>query len=35
MLDTTNTYPKFLNTVITGNESWVYSYNPETKAQLS
>ena len=26
---------KFLNTVITGDESWVYGYDPETKAQSS
>ena len=26
---------KFLNNVITGDESWVYGYNPETKAQSS
>lgn len=29
------TDPEFLNTVMTGNKSWVYKYDPETKAQLS
>ena len=27
--------PDFLKKVITGGELWVYSYDPETKAQLS
>ena len=31
MLDSTNNDPNFMNTIITGNESWVYRYNPETK----
>ena len=35
LLDTTSTDPEFLNTVITGDESWVYGYDPETKAQSS
>ncbi|KAJ4427937.1 hypothetical protein ANN_23947 [Periplaneta americana] len=35
LLDTTNTDPGFLNTVITGDESWVYGYDPETKRQSS
>jgi hypothetical protein len=26
--------PKFLKTVITGDETWVYGYDPETKVQL-
>ena len=33
LLDTTSTDPEFLNTVITGDESWVYGYDLETKAQ--
>ncbi|KAJ4435632.1 hypothetical protein ANN_18248, partial [Periplaneta americana] len=33
LLDTANTDPGFLNTVITGDESWVYGYDPETKTQ--
>jgi len=35
LLDTTSTDPEFLNTVITGDETWVYGYDPETKAQSS
>ena len=35
MLDYTNSDPEFLNIMITGDESWVYSYDPETKAQSS
>jgi len=35
MLDYANSDPEFLNIVITGDESWVYGYNPETKAQAS
>ena len=35
MLDSANGDPNFLNTVITGDESWVYGYDPETKAQSS
>jgi hypothetical protein len=35
LLDTTSTEPELLNTVITGDESWVYGYDPETKAQSS
>ncbi|KAJ4429146.1 hypothetical protein ANN_26149 [Periplaneta americana] len=31
LLDTANTDPGFLNTVITGDESWVYGYDPGTK----
>ncbi|GFU30392.1 HTH_48 domain-containing protein [Nephila pilipes] len=30
LLDTAITHPGFLNTVITGDESWVYGFNPET-----
>jgi hypothetical protein len=29
MLDNANSNPNFLNTVITGDESWVYGYDPE------
>ncbi|XP_068229679.1 protein GVQW3-like [Palaemon carinicauda] len=35
LLNTANTDPQFLNTVITGDESWVYGYDPETKRQSS
>jgi len=35
MLDWVESDSKFLNTVITGDESWVYGYDPETKAQSS
>jgi len=33
MLDYANSDPEFLNIVTTCNESWVYGYDPETKAQ--
>ena len=33
MLDSANSDPEFLNIVTTGGESWVYGYDPETKAQ--
>ena len=32
MLDSTNSDPDFMNTIITGDESWVYGYDPETKS---
>ncbi|KAJ4445629.1 hypothetical protein ANN_12311 [Periplaneta americana] len=35
LVDTANTDPGFLNTVITRDESWVYGYDPETKRQSS
>ncbi|XP_071040004.1 protein GVQW3-like [Parasteatoda tepidariorum] len=35
LLDTANTDPGFLNTVRTGDESWVYGYDLETKRQSS
>ncbi|XP_049522073.1 protein GVQW3-like [Dermacentor silvarum] len=35
MLDSTNSDPDFMNTIITGDESWVYRYDPETKSQSS
>ncbi|XP_013788617.2 uncharacterized protein LOC106472507 [Limulus polyphemus] len=35
MLDSTNSDPHFMNTIITGDESWVYGYDPETKSQSS
>ena len=35
VLDSTNSDPDFMNTIITGDESWVYGYEPETKSQLS
>ncbi|GFT00220.1 HTH_48 domain-containing protein [Nephila pilipes] len=34
LLDTVNTDPGFLNTVITGDKSWVYGNDPETKSSL-
>jgi hypothetical protein len=33
MLERTNGDPEFLKTVITGDETWVYGYDPETKVQ--
>ena len=35
LLETANNDPDFLKKVITGDESWVYGYDPETKAQSS
>jgi histone-lysine N-methyltransferase SETMAR len=35
MLDYVESDSNFLNTVITGDESWAYGYDPETKAQSS
>jgi histone-lysine N-methyltransferase SETMAR len=35
MLDCVKIDSRFLNTVITCDESWVYGYDPETKAQSS
>ncbi|PNF42608.1 hypothetical protein B7P43_G01287 [Cryptotermes secundus] len=35
MLECANRDPEFLKTVITGDESWVYGYDPETKVQAS
>jgi len=35
MLDCVESDSNFLNTAITGDESWVYVYDPETKAQSS
>jgi len=35
MLDCVENDSNFLNTMITGDESWVYGYDPETKAQSS
>ena len=35
MLDSANSDPEFLNIVMTGDESWVYRYDQETKAQSS
>nr|XP_050038879.1 uncharacterized protein LOC126536027 [Dermacentor andersoni] len=32
MLDSTNSDPNFMSTIITGDESWVYGYDPETKS---
>lgn len=35
MLECVSDDPDFLKTVITGDETWVYGYDPETKAQSS
>ena len=35
LLQTTDDYAEYLNTVITGDESWVYGYDLKTKAQSS
>ena len=35
MLVSANSNPEFLNIVTTGDESWVYGYDPEAKAQSS
>jgi len=35
MLKIVDSDPNFLNTVITGDETWVYGYDPETKLQSS
>ncbi|XP_037567473.1 protein GVQW3-like [Dermacentor silvarum] len=35
MLDSPNSDPDFMNTIITGDESWMYRYDPETKSQSS
>ena len=32
MLDSKNSDPDFMNIIITGDESWVYGYDPETKS---
>ena len=32
MLDSTNCDSDFMNTIIIGDESWVYEYDPETKS---
>jgi len=34
-LETSNNDPHFLKKIITGDESWIYGYDPETKAQSS
>ena len=34
-MDSANSDPEFLNIITTGDESWVYGYDPETKAQSS
>ncbi|XP_023288010.1 histone-lysine N-methyltransferase SETMAR-like [Orussus abietinus] len=35
MLDSANSDSDFMNTIITGDKSWVYRYDPETKSQSS
>ena len=35
LLETANRDPDFPKKVITGDESWIYGYDPETKAQSS
>ena len=32
MLEPIDSDPDFINTIITGDESWVYGYYPETKS---
>jgi hypothetical protein len=32
MLDSTKNYLDFMNTIITGDQSWAYGYDPETKS---
>jgi histone-lysine N-methyltransferase SETMAR len=34
-LETANNDPDFIKKVITGDESWVFGYDPKTKAQVS
>jgi hypothetical protein len=35
MLECANGDPEFLKTIITGDETWVYGYDPDTKVQSS
>ena len=35
LIQTFTNEPDFLKKIITGDESWVYGYDPETKAQSS
>ena len=35
MLDSTNSDLELMNDIISGDESWVYGYHPETKSQSS
>lgn len=35
MLDSINSVPDFMNTIITGDKPWVYGYDPETISQSS
>ena len=35
MLDLANHDPEFIKTIITGDETWIYGYDPETKFQSS
>lgn len=35
LLQTCDAIPDYLDTIITGDETWVYGYDPETKAQSS
>ena len=35
MLDSTNSDPNFMNTIISGDESWVYKYDAEAKSDES
>ena len=34
-MDSTNCDPEFMDIIITGDESWVNGYDPETKSQSS
>ncbi|UYV62145.1 K02A2.6-like [Cordylochernes scorpioides] len=35
MVEMTRTYPEWMQKIITGDETWVYQYDPETKRQSS
>ena len=35
MMDLANRDPEFIKTIVTGDETWVYGYDPDTKFQFS
>ena len=35
LLECAKNYDNFIKSIITGDEPWVYGYDPETKAQFS
>ena len=35
MQDSANSDPDFMNTIITGDKSWMYGYDPENKSEPS